>query len=210
MTAERDRGQGAAAVRAPVIVAVVRDFGAEGHEIARMVSEELGIPFYDNELLVRVATREGLVVDEVAAFDERPGSPGAFLHDGTGLTRADQLFRATAQVILDLGSTRDCIIVGRLAEHVLRDNPNMFSVRVTAPFDERVRIVGRKRGMPTARAERLVRDRQREREAFYRRYSAGRCLMHDPKDLVVDRSVFGREGCCRIIAEAYRARLAAL
>lgn len=198
--------------RPPVIVSIARDFGAEGHEVGAMVSEALGIPFYDNELLVRVAMRSGASVDDVAAFDERAAAPrAAFLPDSVDArTRADELFDACSQVILDLGNTKSCIIVGRLSEYVLRGNPNLISVLVTAPFDRRVEIVREKRGLTRSHAERLVRRRQREREAFYRRYSLGRCLLHDPRDLVVDRAAFGREGCRDIIVAAYRAKLASL
>lgn len=196
----------------PVIITIARDFGAEGHEIGSMLSQRLGIPFYDNEILVRAALRGNATVGDVAAYDERPAAEtGAFLPDRVDArTRSDELFDAVARVITDLGSTRSCIIVGRLSEYILRSNPNLVSVLVTAPFDERVEIVRAKRGLPKAKGERLVRQRQREREAFYKRYSAGRCLLHDHKNLVVDRAAFGREGCCEIIEAAYRAKLEAL
>lgn len=194
---------------APVVITIARDFGAEGHEIGKMLSVRLGQPLYDNEILVRAALRNGASVDDVAAFDERPAAaPGAFLPDrADARTRGDELFDAVARVITDLGSSRPCIIVGRLSEYILRANPNVVSVLVTAPFSARVEIVRAKRGLSRARGERLVRQRQRERKAFYRRYSAGRCRLHDHKSLVVDRAAFGREGCCEIIEAAYRAKL---
>ena len=172
---------------APVVITIARDFGAEGHEIGKMLSVRLGLPLYDNEILVRAALRNGASVDDVAAFDERPAAaPGAFLPDrADARTRGDELFDAVARVITDLGSSRPCIIVGRLSEYILRA----------------------KRGLSRARGERPVRQRQREREAFYRRYSAGRCRLHDHKSLVVDRAAFGREGCCEVIEAAYRAKL---
>lgn len=43
----------------PVVITIARDFGAEGHEIGRMLADELGIPLYDNELLVRASLRAG-------------------------------------------------------------------------------------------------------------------------------------------------------
>ena len=51
---------------------------------------------------------------------------------------------------------------------------------------------------------------QRARELFYKRYSAGKWSMHEGKDLVVNRARFGRQGCCDIIAAAYRAKVAAV
>ena len=55
----------------PVVITIARDFGAEGHEIGRMLADELGIPLYDNELLVRASLRTGESLDKMAAYDER-------------------------------------------------------------------------------------------------------------------------------------------
>lgn len=51
----------------PVVITIARDFGAEGHEIGRMLADELGIPLYDNELLVRASLRAGESLDKMAA-----------------------------------------------------------------------------------------------------------------------------------------------
>ncbi|MCH3943385.1 MAG: cytidylate kinase-like family protein [Atopobiaceae bacterium] len=192
----------------PVVISIARDYGAEGHEIGKLLSVELGIPLYDNELLVRSALKSGLEVDQAAAYDERAAAEMyAFLPDRIdALTVSDKLYKAMRQVILDLG-TSPCIIEGRLSDYILRRNPNLVSVLVTASFDERVEIVRAKRGLSKRDGRKLVKKMQRGREDFYRRYSAGKWDLHANKDLVVDRAAFGREGCCAIIASAYRAKV---
>jgi cytidylate kinase len=193
----------------PVIITITRDFGAEGHEIGKLLSLELGIPLYDNELVVRAARRVGMTEGQVAAYDEQSaGEMAAFLPDRCDpRTTSDQLFDAMRQIILDLGSTQTCIIEGRLSDYILRDNPNLLNVLVTASFDDRVRIVRTKRHLSKKKGAKLVRHMQRSREEFYKRYSAGAWHYHDGKHLVVDRSAFGREGCCAIIACAFRQKL---
>lgn len=192
----------------PVVICIARDFGAEGHEIGKLVSVELGIPLYDNELLVRTALRAGFDMDTLAAFDEhKHESKLGFLPDiiddkGSG----DRFFHVLKQVILDLGNTQSCIIEGRLSDYILRDNPNMIPVLVTAPEEERIKIVAGKRGMSIAEGKKLVRRRQKEREAFYKHFSAGHWRMQQNKALVVDRSVFGRQGAAKIICAAYKAK----
>lgn len=196
----------------PVVITIARDFGAEGHEIGKMLALELGIPLYDNEVLVRTAVRAGLSMGDVAACDEQLSvEMGAFLPDVVDArSTADKLFRSVSSVILDLGYAGPCIIEGRLSDWLLRDNPNRIAVLVTAPFDARVEIVRRKRGMDDKQAKKLVKRMQKGRELFYHRYSGGKCEMHDHKDLVVDRSRFGRQGCVDIIAAAYRTKAAAV
>lgn len=193
----------------PVVITIARDFGAEGHEIGKMLAEELGIPLYDNELLVRSALRADETVDKMAAYDERLAAENlAFLPDQfDARTLADRLFEKMAQVILDLGSTESCIIEGRLSDYLLRRNPNHIAVLVTAPLEDRVAIVSDKRGISRKKGAKLVKKMQRAREQFYKRYSAGKWKMTDGKDLVVNRAKLGRQGCVDVIAAAYRRKL---
>ncbi|TXF38559.1 cytidylate kinase-like family protein [Collinsella sp. BA40] len=193
----------------PVVITIARDFGAEGHEIGKMLSTRLGIPLYDNELLVRSASRSGDSVDKMAAYDEQMAAEFmAFLPDRVdSRTLSDRLFRNMSQVILDLGATQSCIIEGRLSDYLLRHNPNHIAVLVTAPFDDRVEIVRAKRGLNKKQGAKLVREMQRARELFYKRYSAGKWKMSDGKDIVVNRAKLGREGCVDVIAAAYNAKL---
>ena len=62
----------------PVVITIARDFGAEGHEIGRILADELGIPLYDNELLVRASRplRCAFVLGQVVPKDE-PGDFGS-------------------------------------------------------------------------------------------------------------------------------------
>lgn len=201
-----------ARVDQPVVITIARDYGAEGHEIGKMLSVELGIPLYDNELLVRSASRSGEALDKVAEYDERMAAEFmAFLPDRVdSRTLSDKLFKSMSQVIVDLAATRSCIIEGRLSDYLLRNSPNHIAVLVTAPFDERVEIVRAKRGLDKRAGAKLVREMQHAREAFYKRYSAGKWKMTDGKDLVVNRAKLGRQGCVDVIAAAYRFKLSEL
>ena len=196
----------------PVVITIARDFGAEGHEIGKMLAAELGIPLYDNELLVRSSLRAEDSVDRMAAYDERlAAEAAAFLPDRMDArTLADKLFEKMAQVILDLGSTESCIIEGRLSDYLLRRNPNHIAVLVTAPLEERIAIVSEKRGISRKKGAKLVKKMQHAREAFYKRYSAGKWKMTSGKDLVVNRAKLGRQGCVDVIAAAYRYKLGEL
>ena len=78
---------------------------------------------------------------------------------------------------------------------------------MTAPFDERVEIVRKKRGLNKREGAKLVREMQKARETFYKRYSAGKWKMTDGMDIVVNRAKLGRQGCVDVIAAAYNAKL---
>ena len=192
----------------PVVITIARDFGAEVHEIGRMLANELHIPLYDNELLVRASLRAGEALDKMAAYDEQLAVENmAFLPDRyDSRSYSDKLFQKMSQVILDLGENESCIIEGRLSDYLLRNNPNHIAVLVTAPFEARVEIVRKKRGL-NKKGAKLVKRQQKAREAFYKRYSGGKWKMTSGKDIVVNRAKLGREGCVAVLAAAYRHKL---
>lgn len=193
----------------PVVITIARDFGAEGHEIGKMLALELGIPLYDNELLVRASLRSGEAIDKMAAYDERLAVENmAFLPDRyDARSYSDKLFQKMSQVILDLGETESCIIEGRLSDYLLRHNPNHIAVLVTAPLEDRVEIVRKKRGLNKKKGLKLVKKQQKAREAFYKRYSGGKWKLTSGKDVVVNRAKLGREGCVAVIKAAYEAKI---
>ncbi|MBM6755175.1 cytidylate kinase-like family protein [Collinsella tanakaei] len=193
----------------PVVITIAREYGTDAHEIGIALQERLSIPLYDNELLIRAARRADTVVDKVAPYDESVAAEMmAFLPDRfDSRTLADQLFESLKQVILDVGSSESCIIIGRLSDYILRDNPNLINVYVTAPLEERVEIVCKRRGITESQALKRIKKMQRNRELFYKRYSAGKTKLRAHKDLVVNRALFGVEGTCDIIAEAYRVKM---
>ncbi len=196
----------------PVVITIARDFGAEGHEIGKMLALELGIPLYDNELLVRASLRSGEAIDKMAAYDEQLAVENvAFLPDRyDARSYSDKLFQKMSQVILDLGETESCIIEGRLSDYLLRHNPNHIAVLVTAPLEDRVEIVRKKRGLNKKKGLKLVKKQQKAREAFYKRYSGGRWKMTSGKDVVVNRAKLGREGCVAVIKAAHDAKVQGL
>ncbi len=193
----------------PVVITLARDYGADAHEIGIALQERLNIPLYDNELLIRAAQRSETVVDKVAVYDERVSAEMmAFLPDRfDSRTVGDQLFGSLKQVIQDVGFTESCIIIGRLSDYILRDNPNCINAFVTAPLDERIALVAKRRGIDKRQARKVVKSMQKNRELFYKRYSAGKAKLHADKDLVVNRALFGCEGCADIIARAYEVKM---
>lgn len=194
---------------APVVISIARQYGTDAHEIGIALQERLGIPLYDNELLIRAAKRSHTVVEKVAPYDEVVAAEMmAFLPDRfDSRTMADKLFENLRQVILDVGTTESCIIIGRLSDYILRDNPNLISVYVTAPLEERVEIVMKRRGISERQALKRIKHMQRNRELFYKRYSAGKAKLRSDKDLTINRALFGVEGCCEIIAQAYEIKM---
>ena len=111
------------------IITIGRQFGSGGKEIGIRVAKELGIPFYDKELLQEAAKKSGLCEQIFESFDERPKSllysiamdSYMFALPGTGVgdSLEQQVYLATFNTIRHLADQGPCVIIGRCADYAL-------------------------------------------------------------------------------------------
>ena len=125
------------------IITIGREFGSGGRTIGKMAGEKLGIPVYDNELLMKIAEESGLAEDYVSekSEDTSIGSLIAKGLAGVGSYRQDtaeeHLWKAQRKVILELAQKDSCIIVGRCADYILKDKADCLKVFVYASMEKR-------------------------------------------------------------------------
>ena len=124
------------------IITIGRQFGSGGKEIGIRVAKELGIPFYDKELLQEAAKKSGLCQKIFENFDERPKSllyaiamdayPLGF--SGTaGESLEQQVHLAIFKTIRNIAAEGPCVIIGRCADYALAEDPNLLSLFISAP-----------------------------------------------------------------------------
>mgnify|MGYP000131549943 CR=1 FL=1 len=117
-----------------VVITIGREYGSGGRLIAKQLSEELGITFYDKELITAVARKTGFSENFIRDSEhQRPTN--SFLYDLYTAVQTpsvpDQVFIAQAKVIKEAASRESCVIVGRCADYILRDDPRRLSVLCT-------------------------------------------------------------------------------
>ena len=145
------------------IITIGRQFGSGGKEIGIRVAKELGIPFYDKELLQEAAKKSGLCEKIFENFDERPKSllysiamdsymfalPGT----GAGDSLEQQVYLATFNTIRHIADQGPCVIIGRCADYALAENPNHLSLFIYAPLEVRIKRVAQRQNIPEDKAE---------------------------------------------------------
>lgn len=185
-----------------VIITIGREFGSEGHEIGRQLAENLDIAMYDRDLLTIAAKKSGIAVETLAGADEKVG--GRFLEPYLPMgieqgTLNDKLFSIQSSVILDIAAKESCVIIGRCADYILRDTPNCINVFIYAPFDDRVKIISEKHKMGLDEAKKLVKRMDNIRNTYYTYYADRKWNTKEGKDILLNRSTFGIDGCVSIL-----------
>ena len=107
------------------IITIAREFGAGGGEIGRRVAKELGIEYYDKDIILRTAlANPKLTPEEVRKWDERVPNTFGFaqsLFDFYNKPLDEELWQAQMDAIREMASHESCVIVGRNSEYILRE-----------------------------------------------------------------------------------------
>ncbi len=186
-----------------IVITIAREFGTNGHEMGMILSERLGLPFYDKDILAKAALESGGDYEKLKAADEKVSSrilKPLFGYNGAFGDEEDKLFQAEERIIREVAAKESCIIIGHLSDYILKDDPNCIKVFIYAPFEERVKMIARKYQISEDEARKVVRKMDQYRSNFYTYYSNGKWEHSKGKDLILNRSTISLEGCVEMIA----------
>lgn len=190
-----------------IIISIGRQFGAGGRRVGQALAKELGIAYYDKELIMEAAKEFGFAPDFFEENDEKSASfSGNVLQWMESLVTSgmctknylsqDTLFEMQSEVIRKVAEKHSCIIVGRCSDYVLRDNPNCFSVFLHSSDEDRIMRIQERSGLSTEEAISKMRMEDKKRAAYYNFYSnktwgesATYTLSIDVSSLGVDKTV---------------------
>ena len=195
------------------IITFAREFGSGGHEVAKKVSEICDFSFYDKELIALAAKESGLSENLFDGLDEKPTNSLLYslvmgLQSGNSsycrygdITGADSVFRIQSQVIRELVAKGSCVIVGRCADYVLREQPRLINVFVHADLDFRIERIMKKFDMKEKVAQDYIVKTDKKRSSFYNFYTNKMWGSVDNYDISIDTSKIGTDNAAKLIAD---------
>ena len=201
-----------------VVITIARQYGSGGRTIGQMLSEELGIPYYDKELLKKASEDSGIHERLFAGADEKlKNSPllritkkvyqGQLIPpESGGFTSMENLFNYQAKVIKELAEEESCIIIGRCADYVLRDYDNVLSVFVHAPEAYCIEQAKAKLSMPDKEIRKYIQKTDKERAEYYKHYTGREWTDARNYDLCLNSSKLGFEKCVEEIKAYIKVR----
>ena len=184
----------------PLVVTISREFGSGGHRIGELLSQRLGVPLYDKELIALTARESGFSEATVAGGEQSVDS--RWVNDNPVEAA---LFEAQRHVICQLARREPCVIVGRLANFILQDKARCFRVFVYADRPYRVQRIQAEQGGDKAAAEAVVQRMDKERSEHCLHYTGhawGDCHAYD---LMANSALLGEEGIVELIVKAMHA-----
>lgn len=174
------------------VITVTRQYGSLGRTIARLLADELNIPFYDDEI-IEIASRESHFDPKLFERIENTNAANSFIYAinrlGAGTTYnvplSDQLFNATSDVIRKIAETHPAVIVGRCADFILKDYTTL-NLFIQADMDYRVRQTMERLSLTQNRAELYNRKSDRSQASYYNFYADQKFGARENYDLIID------------------------
>ncbi len=189
------------------IINIGRQFGSGGKLVALKISEILGIPVYDNELISRAADESGFSKELFERSDEKRSifnissffDTGRF-GDARNYVGDNELFKIQSEVIRNLAAKGSAIFVGRCSNYILRDL-KCLDVFVTAPSEDRVKRVSERLNISPEEARSRISRQDRTRETYYNFFTFGNWGAASDYDLCIDSSILGIDGTAGFIID---------
>ena len=191
-------------MRKQIIITVGRESGSGGHAIAKKLADMMGIACYDKKKLVEgTAKISGMNKNYVRKLDEKPvgfpfsGRIGAFEE-----SPESNVARMTFEYIRNIAdSGENCVIVGRCADSVLRNNPNTLKIFIVGNTEDKNKRLANIRQISEAEAEEERKETDRFRRAYHNFYSDTKWGDSRAYDLIINSSCLGIQGTAEYIRQ---------
>lgn len=185
------------------IITISRQYGSGGHEIGKKLSKKLNIPFYDHNL-INLAAKESSLDKELFENFEKSGV-GTVRYDlsigvSNDYSLEEQVFNYQSDVIRKIAKEGSCIIVGRCADYVLKENKNLLNVFIYSSMDNR------KSRVETVYKEdsKILEKMDKQRSSYYNFFTKQKYGEVENYDICLDSGYLGIDKCVDIISDIYR------
>ena len=192
------------------IITISREYGSGGRTVGELVAKKLGIPFYDKEVVNAVAEECGFSHDFIEEIGEYASVTNSFLFsiavssrlEGTTnmMSAADQLYACQAKFIREMVEKGPCVIVGRCADYILKDTPNVLHAFVYADMDFRAKYMAENYNKSEHAVQKWLKERDNRRKVYCKHYTGRNWGDMHNYDICLNTGIMGIEKAADLLA----------
>lgn len=194
-----------------LIITIGREYGSGGRMIGKKLADQLGISFYNKEIIEMAAQKSGMSEEAFEKVDETAASSllysiatgsymfGNYVAPQVELPLNDKLFILESEIIKSIANRESCVIVGRCADYILKDRKDVVNVFIHASKETRKQRVISEYGIAANKADGYLTKIDKKRNTYYNYYTGekwGDCTNYH---LCLDSSVLSIDGCVNMI-----------
>lgn len=163
---------------APFTIVIGRQFGSGGHDLGKLLAQRLGCAFYDNEIIQMAAGSTGYSPKFIQKKEETMRNSllydlvnQMYIYSSEHKAPKDEIFESEARVIRELAAKESCVIVGRCADYILREQPRCVRVFLHAPLSYRIQRIAHTEYLDEKEAKQKILATDQRRADNYRYYT---------------------------------------
>ena len=188
------------------IITISREFGSGGRFIGEEVAKQLGIKYYDKDIIAQIAEQSGFSPEYITKKVELSPKKGLVAYafsgrDVTGKSIEDMVYEAQRKVILEIAEKESCVIIGRNADFILKDRDDVLNVFIHGDMPEKVARICKLYHVTEEEAEKMMADIDKRRMTNYRFYTDQKWGMAKNYTLSLNSSELGYDLCEKIIID---------
>ena len=183
-----------------IIITIAREYGSGGRYVGRLVAQKLGIKFYDKDIMVKLAEETGLSLDYIESNEQKRDNVANISSNIAGLTTQDNLYLEESKLIKSLSSS-SCVIIGRCADDILKDEKNILKVFIYSDMDDKIKRVTTHYNIDKKNALKEIKRINKLRSNHYKHYTGKNWGMPDNYDLCINSDLLGVEKTAEIISD---------
>lgn len=196
------------------VITISRQFGSGGHSIGKSLAEQLGISYYDKEILDRIALETGFTPGFIEKTSEYAAANNSLLwnlvmkHSPAHVPEdnpADVIYFAQAKIIKELAQKESCVIVGRCSDYILRDREDCLHIFICADKHSRAKRILEQYGDNGKSIEKRIDDKDTRRKIYYSHYTDRVWGAPVNYHATLNSGELGEDTCIQIIRELYLA-----
>lgn len=163
------------------VITIARSFGSGGRTLGALLAKELGINCYDREILRMASDESGINEALFGSIDERikksplfgiikkhPYTGGIIPPESSDFVSDDNIFNYQAKVIKDLAEAESCIIIGRCADYILKDNSSVIRLFCYSSKEDCIKRVVEQNGITADDAAKKIEKIDKYRAEYYK------------------------------------------
>lgn len=203
------------------VITIARGFGSGGKQIGLALSKQLGIPCYESQILSMASNYSGINKDLFFQVDEKLRGYHLIKRLMKSANKDDiveptdksfisdvNLYNIQAKIIKELAKQQSCIIIGKCANHLLRDYENTVSVYIEAPRAFCVKNVIERLGVTEEEAHRMIYQTDRYRADYYKYYTGGETWTNPVLyDMTLNSDRMRMDKCTELIIQYLKIKL---
>ena len=183
-----------------IVFTISREYGSGGRYVGRLIADKLGIKLYDKDFIIKVAEETGLS-EEYIENNEQKRNILDSLNNGyyAGLNNADELFIKESNLIKEIAEKESCVIVGRCADFILKENENVIKIFIYSDMKDKIKRPTDIYGLDKSKVEKEIKNIDKLRANHYKYYTGSDWKDFQNYDICINSDLLGVEKTAEII-----------